>query len=414
MTHHTINTALRGQESGELSHPITPHYLQTVTPNPSSSMAHQCHAPPVKRQRANGDARAFEEGPFEERQMPNTNTEAGNLLGRRCDNISEKIQLSPTDVNTLRHIHPPQEEVAKQVTRVIRDEPKVLFQIVCALTQSGKTGAMVSITEKALQTHCIDPDCIYTITGVNAKEWKQQTKHRQLSPFQKRVLHRGELYPPRETNSRRRTKASKKRRRTMNKFAELQNALVIIDEAHVAAAEGMTLDKLLDIICAKNLTELCRRNINIVLFTATPNLLQQEVQTQQWPCGTPCYRMHIMRQGEGYTSIFDLLESGRVSEYENLAAADTKDSDDENESVAGADEGNDSTPVQRLKTFICSRYTQPRIHIIRTPYQEKQGTVVHRVFAKPLVKDASTMCWTPRPADAVTVAAGCTKSACVS
>jgi hypothetical protein len=340
---------------------------------------------------------------LEERVLPCAGSVEAARITHKCHKTYQRITRRASDIQKLAEIHPPQSEMATRVVQTIRNEPNVVFQTVYAPTQSGKTGGMVCITKECLLTTCTDR--VFIISGVNSTEWKTQTKQRQLSPFRHHIYHRGDLHH-------RNMRSDSKKACITNTFMKLRNAVIIIDEAHVASNESMTLDKLFALICRdavmdrdgvaedstaaskKCLSELCRRNISIVMFTATPNLLQKDIQTQRWSCGTPSFLNHIMRAGDHYTSVFDLLDTGKVFEYENLAEEDPEGDDQQaQEPVQGGAIGQSVSlslrntkpkpkqglhAVQRLKAFINDQYDEPRYHIIRTPYMGKQSLVVSR------------------------------------
>lgn len=62
--------------------------------------------------------------------------------------------------------------------------------MVIALTQSGKTGTMVSIIKNYVKTNIIPINNIYIITGYSSKEWKSQTNTRMPNSIDKQIYHR--------------------------------------------------------------------------------------------------------------------------------------------------------------------------------------------------------------------------------
>ena len=78
----------------------------------------------------------------------------------------------------------------------------------------------------------IDPRNIFIITGVNSKEWVTQTEGRMPPVIRSNnVIHRGEI--------------KKSGKRICNK----KNMLIFIDEVHIAYKEGMSVDKLIHMLC---------------------------------------------------------------------------------------------------------------------------------------------------------------------
>ena len=72
-----------------------------------------------------------------------------------------------------------QENIGMRVQAAFATKPqKVINVLVIAKTQSGKTGAMISICKEYTGEHFIPVENIYMITGHSSTAWKKQTKIR--------------------------------------------------------------------------------------------------------------------------------------------------------------------------------------------------------------------------------------------
>ena len=93
--------------------------------------------------------------------------------------------------------HPNQEATAIEVANTILYDPAVVFQLVKAMTQTGKTGCMLAVIRSCF-TLCgcdikVHPDNIFIITGISSTDWKEQTKARFPTALKDNIYHSGEL-----------------------------------------------------------------------------------------------------------------------------------------------------------------------------------------------------------------------------
>ena len=180
--------------------------------------------------------------------------------------------------------------------------PTTLFVLLVALTQSGKTGTMSALIKQYL----LDPNNftpvnhIIVLTGLSDKDWRLQTENRTADGI--RVLHRNDLN---------------------DKFAEelsqMRNVLLIFDEIHIACKDTQTLSKLFAKAGLHNLDTLLERDIKCVEFCATPDGALYNLSNKFWKNHTKIIKGE---PGLGYTSIFDLLDEGRVLESKDLRGFD--------------------------------------------------------------------------------------------
>ena len=286
------------------------------------------------------------------------------------DAINTDIEAMVFEAKTRgeRLCHPNQVDVGKAVAETIRSNPNVLFQIVCAATQAGKTGCMLSIVRQLTKKTPVpvNPKHIYVITGLSDNQWLSQTRDRMPSYIRSdNVIHRGHF------------KIVGKR------IVGQKDVLLFIDEVHIANKEEMSLDKLMQELCLKDAQTMCGRNINIVLFTATPNKLISDIQTQTWSNKQPRWKKHVLRTSENYVGVEDMLKTDRIFPYKDLYINDDPmgpDTQTEEYLSRRREVEPAKDAIRALKDFIISRYNShdKRYHIIRTPTGQKQDVVMER------------------------------------
>ena len=235
----------------------------------------------------------------------------------------------------------------------------IVFQMVVAPCQSGKTGCMTAIIEKLLQSDSqVHPDNIFVITGLSDTEWVAQTKKR-LPFIGDKVIHRGQF------------------RKSLGILKNIKNALIIIDECQIACKEDMRLDNLLETTGLKDLNYLKENNVNIVEFSATPNSTLNDIEL--WHSYS---KELVMKPGDGYQGHASLIDNNCLYQSEDLFITDDPvaglpcDSEDaRNNKIKPAID-----TIKHLKSVIVMKYAgkSKRFHIIRTPTGTKADTVIGR------------------------------------
>jgi regulator of replication initiation timing len=99
---------------------------------------------------------------------------------RHCDHsepspLHEDTSMNEDDDTKL---YENQMELGTNVVQQFYDSPSLSHMMIYAPTQSGKTGASVAISNKAIELLRIPPANIFVITGVNLVDWTTQTKRR--------------------------------------------------------------------------------------------------------------------------------------------------------------------------------------------------------------------------------------------
>lgn len=230
--------------------------------------------------------------PYSDAEKENNASKAALILSQIQElNASKKSEIFDNQLMT-----------ALKICRAFQ-KPQVSLVMTVAPTQSGKTGTMLGLM-KALYSFPDysppNPDNIWLITGLSDCSWKSQTTARMPEFLQSHVLHRQDL---------------------VGKFQEtiktMRDALIIIDEAQIACKVGQTLHKVFAAGGLLNLKQIAERNIRIVMFTATPSGLRQEIGA--W--GEHC-EMVMMDTPASYISPMNLVERNQIFECKDIGGVD--------------------------------------------------------------------------------------------
>ncbi len=213
-------------------------------------------------------------------------------------------------------------QFGKTIAQRFSDNISLRYLLAFALTQSGKTGSMLSVIHHFLNDPSLSTslDNIFIITGISSNDWVSQTKLRFPHSLHKHIYHRNNL---------------------IQFFIDIESkrdALVILDEVHIASKSKQSLASIFNLLHFNDSDFIYRNSIRFVFFTATPNNI---------PFFSDNDNADIVKMipPNDYTSVFDLLRNDQILPFKDLA---------------------DFTNVNELKHFILSRYDSPRFHIIRT------------------------------------------------
>jgi hypothetical protein len=223
---------------------------------------------------------------------------------------------------------------------------KVLNTLAIAPTQSGKTGSMLALMFQFMNTPnlALPKEHIFVITAHSSKEWLDQTRQR-FPPFMHdQIFHRNTLY------------------KFVQTVKHLKNVLIIVDECHIAAKFGQAIHKLYDSINLFDINHLYNDNIKIVNFTATPECLQQQLETH-WKQSAYVATMHVP---DSYISYQNLLEQGRVFQMKDLSGYSYKTKTVENISLIHEN-------ISEIRPYLGNI---PKYHIIRTPRGQAHKAVM--------------------------------------
>jgi hypothetical protein len=221
-----------------------------------------------------------------------------------------------------------QKEAAQTIFECFRND-KIAVTLL-ALPQVGKTGVMAYLSY--LMTTTIDddliirPENVYIISGMNEVEWREQTKN---------------SFPDAFVNVYTRSQFNK-----ITTLNSLENALIIIDECHIAAEEQQQLSRTLEGSGLNTPEYLKAKNVRILQVSATPahTLFHAE---RVW--GDDHCKVQLQASPK-YIGFKNFLEAGKV--------VDTTAS---------------TTPKQRFESIesAIKKYDSPKYHIMRLKRGDK-------------------------------------------
>jgi hypothetical protein len=250
-----------------------------------------------------------------------------------------------SDTNFPINIFDNQLDFGKTIAKAFSDNNQLLYFLAFALTQSGKTGSMLSTIHHFINDPIltIPLDNIFIITGISSKDWVSQTKERFPSSMHHRIYHRNDLI------------------RFFADISDRKDILVILDEVHIASKNDQTISSIFKHLRFNDVQYLLQNNIKFVFFTATPNNLNFFSTNQH-------ASFDKMIPPKEYTSIFDLILQDRVFLFKDLCGFNS-------------DQASIRNNVIHLKDFILKRFDRPLYHIIRTHNSYKQNITFYH-FSK--------------------------------
>jgi hypothetical protein len=255
--------------------------------------------------------------------------------------IELNSQIKQNELRRVSQIHAQQSECALRVQGKFGTMPrKKVLVLIVAKTQSGKTGAMIAICKEYKDMHEIQIENIYIITGHSSTSWKKQTKGRFPNCLEKNIYHRPDF----------------NKKGTKNKlFKELENkknVLIIMDEVHVAAKKGQSVDKFFKKLKFNDLYYCLENDIKIVEFSATPDGTLYDLNA--WKQHSTLIKM---KPGENYVGADDLDKRKRLFQFKDLCCIDRGGIIDLN--IAREN-------INEIKQKMV-HFNEPMYHIIRTP-----------------------------------------------
>lgn len=268
--------------------------------------------------------------------------------------LSEKTeldsQIEQNELNEISTIYPQQQCCGLTVQAIFNHYPRKIVNIlVYAWTQVGKTGAMISICQEYMNYSKISKHNIYIITGHSSKAWKKQTKNRFPACLEKNIYHRPDFGKKGTKN------------KLVKEISGKKNVLFIMDEVHVAAGKGQSMDSLFKKLKFNDLQYCLRNDIKIVEFSATPDGTVYDLY--EWG---PHAKTVKIKPGEGYVGAFKLLEQERVSQFKDLCCF--------NNTTGTYNEQRARENISEIIPIL-EQYNNPLYHIIRTPHTEHQNKV---------------------------------------
>ena len=212
------------------------------------------------------------------------------LVGRGELNISSKYtyQNQIEDALTITNIF----------YRTLNDNPVRAISII-KRTKVGCNGLMIEIA-KNMSTHIDDNiiimcENIFFITGMSNRLWEKEFIEQLPSCFNKNVYHHGKI------------------KNIKNKFKDLRNALIIIDEIDTGDKEGQRLHKTLDNFGLLDIKYMEKNNIRFIFVSAT--IKNQLHELYKWGDKHKSYTMTVPKN---YISHVDFLEKGIIQEFYSI------------------------------------------------------------------------------------------------
>jgi len=232
---------------------------------------------------------------------------------------------------------PNQIRFGKQISKAFK-EKGVHSILAVALTQSGKTGSMLSTIQHVPHKHA------FIITGLSSVDWLEQTRSRFPPQYHDFIFHRNQL------------------QRFAHKVQSLRDVLIIIDENQIAFKDKQTIHNVFVAAQIMELQDLINKQVRIVHFTATPSNTSDFLQSE-------FSKVVRMKHDASYVSAFDLLDQGRILQYKDLAGC-LPDKDYSKVSWKDPDSRYDVDVevferIRELRPFLQG---EPRYHIIRTSH----------------------------------------------
>lgn len=167
-----------------------------------------------------------------------------------------------------------------------------------ALTQSGKTGSMLSVMHHMLTHIPLPLQHIFIITGHSSVDWLSQTKERFPKSLRRNIFHRNNLHVFSE------------------RVRNLNNVLIFIDETQIASFQHQAIMKSL-LSAGISEKSLFRRDIKFVLVSATPNSCVKRFIPKR-----DGYDLVYMMPAPGYRSVFEFYDSGALRQCKDLCGFD--------------------------------------------------------------------------------------------
>jgi len=231
-------------------------------------------------------------------------------------------------------------EAAMSILNGILDHG-IQFITLVAEPGAGKTAVIHNLIYTIL-THSVQivpQENITILSGMSDNDWYEQTlgalKLRNGQFLNSELHQRNEVY-----NIVHRSNLNKRIKYLLNNTDKLSNHLFIIDEAHYADEEDMTVDKELIDRLGITLERMKKYNIKILLVSATPDV-NASIMSRELN--------HILvklENGPGYKGFKFYYDEGMIRDY------------------------NDNTDLENL---IRSNFSSPRWHFIRALPQQEKG-----------------------------------------
>ena len=254
----------------------------------------------------------------------------------RADIFKSSQMQQAKDLNILQpsysSLFPNQISFGNHIAQSFASDLSLFNILAIALTQSGKTGSMLSVIHNCVKLFNTPLDHCFIITGYSSKLWIQQTKERMPKQIHNNIFHRNTLH------------------KFVQKCIHKKNVLIITDETHIASLHAQAIHKAFKQLSIFQANHVYNADIKLVNFTATPDGIAANLS--KWKFG---HKTCIMNPPSNYISPFHLLDQGRVIQAKDLCGFD-KDGTLKNADV-----------YENIKEILQHiRIDSPKYHLIRT------------------------------------------------
>jgi len=234
-------------------------------------------------------------------------------------------------------IHPNQIKCADEIVTLLKTKHMIL---VLGKLQGGKTGVMIGLIWRYLEVNVIPPDNIYIITALSSTDWINQTQSRLKNTGinDNNIYHRNKL------------------KDLSDKIKNKKNVLILIDEIQIANQNNMTLDNMFETLELKEPSKLIENNINIIMFSATPNGVVGDLKQYK-----DVFDVVELDTGDGYHGLSDMLKNGQIYNAEDLRCFNKKKG-------------------KKGKNVVCPIQVKEKIGYLKTLLLERERVEVHPLY----------------------------------
>lgn len=176
------------------------------------------------------------------------------------------------------------------------NNPEIITISVYSRTQAGKTGCMTSLIQQYVNENLIPIENIFVISGISDKEWKKDTIDRMPDILASNILHRQNI-----------------NKEFVEKIRNKENILLIMDEIQIASKKNQTIHLTFKECGFYDLDYLCKNNIKIIQFSATPD--GNIIDLNDWNKHS---KKIFLQAGKGYVGTLDYIHQNRIFQYKTL------------------------------------------------------------------------------------------------
>lgn len=250
--------------------------------------------------------------------------------------LESKIRVDKPDAKL---VYPNQEEAAWKIVQLFHAGKMAVTLL--ALPQVGKTGVMLEVAYSMATSNndsiLVKPENIYIISGMNDIDWQKQTKENFPDALNEKVFTRSEF-------------------NNIHTLDSLENALIIIDECHIAAEARQQMSKKLKKAGLDNPETLCEKNVRILQVSATPAhvLFNSE---RVWD---EIHSVVRLEASDSYVGFQKLLDAERIM--------DTHDELVDN--------------IAEIEQLIKEEYMRPKYHVFRLGRKKAEVNAFHSMIER--------------------------------